>query len=380
MIKNVKLKNFLIRRIFVIFSFFNRLIQKKENKILLYSNMGFRDNIESLYQYLIENNYHQHYRIICSTPDWKKNRSSLKNVYFVNKWKGGFHYFTSSKVYYCFGRIPVKPAKNQISIQMWHGTSFKGFDQSTRQTNSLANQFYTWTFASSEFFRPIVSKKFSVTEETVFICGHPRTDIFYSKRIEQPDKKYIVWLPTFRKSSITGYTDSKLASNLPIFTDLNELEAILDLADIDLYIKLHPLQDPIELAQKKFKRIKIYDQQRFEAEKINLYEWLRNSAALMTDYSSVFYDYLLLDKPIGFTEDDMTSYGNTRGFAVEDPDWFRPGPRLNKPNDVYHFIDELSRGIDRFKERRREVNDLVNYYQDGENCKRALELTGIILK
>lgn len=382
MIRNVKLKNFLINKVFVIFSLLNKWIPKKETKILLYSNMGFRDNIESLYQHLVENGYNEKYQIICSTSDWKKQSAIAKNVRFTSPLKGGLHYFTASKIYYCFGRIPIKPAKNQISIQMWHGTSFKGFDQSTQKTNSFDKQFYTWTFASSEFFRPIVSRKFSVPEKNVWICGHPRTDVFYDKTVLNEQKPYIVWLPTFRQSSITGYSDSELGSSLPIFSETADWEALdqkLEETGTELAVKLHPLQDAVQLTKKSFKHIKIYDQERFKSENLDLYTWLADSAALLTDYSSVFYDYLLLDRPIGFTEDDMESYQDTRGFAVDDPDWFRPGARLKTPEDVYHFIEDISMAKDDFVERRKEVNDRVNAYQDGNNCQRALALAQISL-
>jgi CDP-glycerol glycerophosphotransferase (TagB/SpsB family) len=168
-------------------------------------------------------------------------------------------------------------------------------------------------------------------------------------------------LPTFRQSSITGYSDSELGSSLPIFSETADWEALdqkLEETGIELAVKLHPLQDAVQLTKKSFKHIKIYDQERFKAENLDLYTWLAGSAALLTDYSSVFYDYLLLDRPIGFTEDDMESYQDTRGFAVDDPDWFRPGARLKTPADVCHFIEDVSMAKDGFVERRKEVNDL----------------------
>ena len=54
---------------------------------------------------------------------------------------------------------------------------------------------------------------------------------------------------------------------------------------------------------------------------------LGSSDALITDYSSVYFDYLLLDKPIGFTVDDMELYIKDRGFIFNNPEEYMPGKR-----------------------------------------------------
>lgn len=386
MIKNIRLKKFLINTVFVFLSKINKAIPKKKNRVLLYSNMGFRDNIEALYNFMLENDYNEKYEIICSTNDFKslKNR---ENVKFVSQLKGVFYFLSSSKIYYCFGRIPILPTSRQVTVQMWHGTSFKGFDDSMKATNSLKKQFYTWTFSSSEFFIPIVSIKFAVPKDSVYLCGHPRTDIFFEKldinELQGKDrKKNIVWLPTFRKSNVLGYEDSDSNSSLPIFHTLEELRALdkyLEEIKLELVIKLHPLQNEFEYTNEVFKNIQIYTNERFENAGLNLYKILKYSEALITDYSSVFYDYLLLDKPIGFTEDDISSYSDKRGFAVDDPDKFRPGEKIKNSLDFERFLLDISEGTDIYKEDRKEINNIVNKYQDGENSKRALELAGIKL-
>lgn len=385
MIKNVKLKNFLINTIFSLFSMMNNLFPKKKNRVLLYSNLGFRDNVYALYQYMINNEYYKDYEIICSTNDYKKFFDENKGK-FVGRIRGIIYFFSSSKVYYCFGRIPIEPSKDQITVQMWHGTSFKGFDQSTQKTNSLEKQFFSWTFASSEYFIPIVGKKFSVPIEKVFLCGHPRTDVFYCANTDEEkykNKSYIVWLPTFRKSSIVGYADSDMVSAIPVLKNVEEMlriDKLLDEFNINLIIKLHPVQDEDSFDKTQFKNIFIYNNKEFSEANLDLYILLKWSKALITDYSSVFYDYLLLDKPLGFTEDDFESYSGKRGFAVEDPDWFRAGEKIKNEKDLSTFINNLCSGKDDFRKRRKEVNDLSNKYQDGQNCLRTLKLTGIVLE
>lgn len=383
MIKNIRLKKVLMSTVFQAVTVVNRFVRKRENQILLYSNEGFRDNIRYLYDYLIEQGYNKKYRIICSTNDYRKFEQQVPpNVSFTGNMQGIRKYLTSAHVYYCFGRLPIVPAKGQTAVQMWHGTSFKGFDQSTRKTNSLQKQYYTAVFASSEFFRPIVEKKFACLPEHVYICGHPRTDWLYRNDVTYDlgsFKKTIIWLPTFRKSASMGYADVNTDAVVPFFKldELVELDAVLRENDVHVMIKLHPMQDVPKQSVKALTHVQLLSHQEFTKKNYDLYVLLRQTDALITDYSSVFYDYLLLDRPIGFTEDDEEQYKQNRGFAVENPDEFKPGMRIDSREKLYQFVEDLVNGRDDYKQKRLEINNLSNQYQDGKNCARALLASGI---
>lgn len=380
MIKNVVLKKFLINSVFTLLSVANRVIPKDEKKILLYANEGFRDNTRYLYDYMIEKEYNDSFKIVCSATDYKKFADvSQKNVKFVSIVRGIWEYFSSGTVYYSFGRIPIIPTSRQVVVQMWHGTSFKGFDQSIRKTNSEKKQFYTHVFASSEFFRPIVMKKFACKDENIFICGHPRTDVFYqnySKYDLGDYNKVIIWLPTFRKSSQMGYVDVDTDSIVPFYKteELCSLNDYLKEKRVKLIIKLHPLQDSEKSGKMELSNLQLLTNGDFIKNNYDLYVLLAQTDALITDYSSVFYDYLLLDRPIGFTEDDEKEYQENRGFAVENPDQFKPGMRIKNRGQLLEFIADVVSGKDEYAQKRKKIRDLSNYYQDGKNCERALSL------
>ncbi len=384
MIKSIFLKNLLINSVFRVASVANRLIPKDHNKILLYANEGFRDNVMYLFRHMIKNGYDKKYRIICACDDHKLHSANKHpNVQFVSTKKGMLHFFTASAVYYCFGRVPIVPAKGQFAIQMWHGTSFKGFDQTMQKTNTSKNQFYTHVFASSEFFRPIVEKKFACKPECVYICGHPRTDCFYQSGNKYDlgnSRKVIIWMPTFRRSSQLGYADTDTDNIVPYYKkeELADLDKYARECDVLLLIKFHPMQDVDTQQLDGFTNLRLYSHRQF-AKEFDLYEQLKQTDALITDYSSVFYDYLLLDKPIAFTEDDEEQYASNRGFAVDDPDAFKPGRRIRTKEDLLRFLSDTAEGIDEFKEKRKQINDLSNQYQDGNNCERALRAGNVIL-
>lgn len=379
MIRSIFLKELLTKTVFQGITVLNKIIPKNDKIILLYSNMEFRDNIKVLYEYLIEHSYDKKYRIICCTPDYKKFREkSSKGVAFYPSRQGILFFLLARHVYYCFGKLPIVPAKNQIAIQMWHGTPFKGYDKSMRKRNKKNVTYYTYVFASSEVFRTIVSELFQVDKNRVYINGQPRTDLFYSEPEQISAQKYIIWLPTFRQSKLLGYEDTAYRELLPIFSEeeYEQLNEFLKQRGLKLLVKLHPSQDVVQDI-KEYSNLTIFRHDKFLQNGMDLYRELKKSDALITDYSSVFYDYLLLDRPIAFTADDMDEYRENRGFVFENPEEWMPGPILKNKNDFYTFLEEVSQKKDLYCEKRREINKKVNSYQDGKNIERTLEISEI---
>lgn len=384
MIRNVFVKNLLMGSVFKTISGINRISRKEDKKILLYSDLGFRDNIKYLYDFLIKEKYNVKYQIVCAVKDFKELKSSApKNVKFVSPIEGIYNYLTSNHIFYCFGKLPITPVGKQVVIQMWHGTSFKGFAENMTKTSSQTEKYYTYVYASSEYFKPIVMKKFNCSSGKIALCGHPRTDVFYSKNNQYNLGTYlktIVWMPTFRTSKKLGQTDTTQDSVLPTVKDkeLNDLDEFLGKKNIQLLVKLHPRQDLAGIDTSRLQNLKLMSNEQFEQSGMDVYRLLEQSDALITDYSSVFYDYLLLNRPIGFTENDVAEYQKNRGFAV-DPEKFRPGQRIRSLKELELFIDNVANGKDDYENDREKINDISNKFQDGRNCFRSLELSNIYL-
>lgn len=384
MIKNVALKVFIQNTFFSVFSFFNKYKRHNEKKILLYSNMGFRDNIKALYDYIVEEGYNVRNVIVCSTNDYRKYQTiALPNVQFVSNFRGLWEYFTAGYVYYCFGKLPILPGKKQIVIQMWHGSPYKGADEGMLKGHSPQKQYYTYAFSASKKFAPIWSYNFSMPLEHIIICGHPRCDVLY-KNYSKYDfgnyKKIILWAPTFRKSNITGYSDIKGDDNIvPVIqnSDIEYINERLKVLDVKIVVKLHPLQDLKDYNLVNMDHFILLSNTDFVKRKMDLYRFMKQCDALITDYSSIFYDYLLLDRPIAFTEDDMDDYADTRGYSVDDPEAYKPGFRIKNKEDLLRFVEDLSNNIDNHRCDRARVLDWSNDYRDGRFCERALTCVGI---
>lgn len=387
MIKNIFIKNLISKTVFSLLSTLNIHLKHDNKFILLYSNMGFRDNIYALYEYLRDNEYNKKYVIVCSTNDYKKFKDkSSYNIIFTSNIKGIFYFLKSAHVYYCFGKLPIKPAPKQDVIQMWHGTPLKAGDKATKSIDPQKDVYYTHLFSASKHFIPIISTFFNnFPKNKIVVCGHPRTDILLKQCQVNYDfgnyKKLIAWIPTFRKSQILGYQDCTTESIIPLFSieDFTKLNDFLKKLEIKIVIKLHPLQDLSKYKLCELSHLILLSHQEFTEKNMDLYKLLKLCDGLITDYSSVYYDYLLLNRPIAFTADDEEEYGSHRGYAMENPKDYKPGPIIKNQKDFYSFIADFSNNIDNYKEKRELVKQLSNDYCNGDNCKRALEISNIFI-
>lgn len=383
MITNKQVKKILLR-IFKIINPINKIIYKNPRKIVIYSNLGFRDNVKAVFDYLIDNNYNENYKIICSINDFKKYKNyDLKNVTFTSNFFGIYYFLTSKYFFYCFGKYPIKPSKYQIVVNLWHGTPLKRIGNMEDGKEHEDYNYFTYVLATSNPFKSIMMKSFRCSEENVLICGHPRNDILFNKSNKNKikcDKKLIIWLPTFRHSEIIKEDNSESVNVIPIFENNDSIERLnryLQKSQIHLIIKLHPIQNVNGVSFKNYSNLEILTNQHLKDKKIDLYELLSMSDALITDYSSVYFDYLLLNRPIAFTVDDIDSYGDRRGFVFENPEDYMPGEKIKNEKQFFEFLDKINLGRDEYELERAKINDYANYYKDGENSKRIIDMVGI---
>ena len=124
--------------------------------------------------------------------------------------------------------------------------------------------------------------------------------------------RYILWTPTFRKSSLLNIDNGELQNTVPLFSfeQLDSLNCYLKKKEIHMIVKRHPIEDVDESVQMDFSNLHIFTHRQFVAKGYELYAVASNAMALVTDYSSMAFDYMLLDRPIGYTVDDLNEYQN----------------------------------------------------------------------
>ncbi|MEB3376386.1 CDP-glycerol glycerophosphotransferase family protein [Pediococcus pentosaceus] len=358
------------------FSTLNKIVRKKKDRIVLYSNWGFRDNVEYLFKFLVNNNYNERYEIICASNDFLGlEKKHYKNTKFVSNKIHILYYFLSSKYFfYCFGGLPITPAKEQIVVNLWHGMPIKKVGLlETNATHKRLN-YFSYILSYSDFFSDIIKKSFDVDDSKILVANAPRNEALLVPENKNSKKKYIVWMPTYRSSKQLNSINGSENEILPLIKSESELQIIDELLnrnDEVLFVKLHPLQDYTHFS-KNYENIRFIDDKWLKTNQTGLYEFLAESEALITDYSSISIDYVLLNKPIFYILDDIELYKKNRGlnFTLEQ---FIAGNIINDFNEFSNIFLEK----DNFKALRKDKEELF-YDNKYHGSKYILNIVGIV--
>jgi len=360
----------------------NKIVRKDSKTIFLYSNLGFYDNVKAIFDHLIENGYNKKYKIIVSLNDWEKyTETAEKNVKYVSNVKGLFAFFRSKYCFYCFGKYPVKPSKKQIVFNLWHGMPLKRIGNMVKGHEKTDYNYFTHLLCTSVYFRDIMKKSFNATDKQIFICGQPRTDEMLSPVAAEDEitvkaalvsyearfSKMLLWLPTFRENE---------GSELDILSadKLSELDRICGENDWCMIVKLHPLSSFDVSKCSGYKNIGFASNAMLSELHIGFYSLVAMSSCLITDYSSIYFDYMLLDRPMGFAISDIDKYKSDRGFVFDDPLSRMPGDIITTGDELLKFVRKIIDGKDDYVNSRRKLSEQFNKYCDNKNCERILTL------
>ena len=364
------MKKSILKICFKPLSLLNKIIKKDNKIIFFYSNLGFRDNVKAFYDYLIKNKYNEHYKIIVSVNDYKEYEyQAPENVVFIGNKEGIKAFLKAKYAFYCFGKYPIKPSKRQTVVNLWHGTPLKKIGNLEKGCEKIDYNFFSKVITSSQMYKPIMAQIFGCKESQVEVLGNPRNDEMFVQDIEVDKSvrgkydKMILWLPTYREY------DEKFVISTLTEEDLKQLDNELSKRNSRIIIKLHPLQTA-QVKNEKLENICFITQKELGEKNLTVYTLLRNADALITDYSSVYFDYLLLDRPIAFAIGDMEQYAGKRGFIFEEPKEYMPGAMVHSLKDIEDFISDMANGQDDYAQERQRVNNKVNYYKDGGSCER----------
>lgn len=242
------------------------------------------------------------------------------------------------------------------------------------------------TISTSPEFSKIMAEAFGIDQSSVLMTGQPCNDsLFYEhnslKKLNIDKKKYkkvVMWMPTYRKSvvgdiRIDGNADS-FGVSIILAEHRNDLESHLSSLDILLLIKPHPMD---VLCQQEFSQtghIKIINNQDLEANDIVLYELLAETDVLLTDYSSVFIDYMVTGKPMAFICDDLEEYSNSRGFCFNPPRDYMPGEILSNYEQLISYLSEIEKYSKKWKTSYEMIRDELNRQKCPNACKRICDI------
>ena len=138
-----------------------------------------------------------------------------------------------------------------------------------------------------------------------------------------------------------------------------------------MIVKPHPAQDLAHIRALELSNLRFIDDGLFAAHGITSYEFLACTDALITDYSSVLFDYLLTGKPVGLTFEDIDAYARQPGFAIDPQPLRESAAMLDTPDDFRTFFAQLASGDDPLRTKRLQLTKLTNQYTDGHSAERV---------
>lgn len=280
--------------------------------------------------------------------------TNVNQIVFVkkNSLKGIYHYLTANFIFETHGmfeQFPILPWQKKINL--WHGMPLKKIGRLSGNPIKLK---MTATISTAPVFDDIMSGAFEIDKRRVIKVGQPRNDLFFANSKMDFSSLFhnhdatIAWLPTYRQSDVgdirvDGVQKANDVGGLSE-TELTQIDQFLEQQEINLVVKLHPmdiLNDKLTEFP-HFKRIKLLTKNQFASLNLEVNDFLAATAGLITDYSSVYFDYVLTGKPIGILQLDKSAYADGRGFVSREVARQFTGESITNVNDFLTFIKKLN--------------------------------------
>lgn len=357
-----------------VLKFVNSFVPKAKNMVVFVDGRMYKDSIEALkkqYEAIVGSKYKTY--ILYTSKDHYNNSKENRKFYYPSVM--GLFILLRSK--FIITDIVIGDSflsSKQIIFNIWHGIGLKKILGFTDEHSNRKKGFAHYAVAYSDYFVETVSKAFIIPKENVLISGSPRNDYFYmGKRSDLsfiiPDyreyKQVIIWMPTYRQStSAHSKNDGGISEyGIPIINSNNimELNQVLKNNKQYLVIKHHVLQNSNKQIQGTLSNIKVVLSSDFVGTDMPLYQFIGQCDALISDYSSIYLEYLSLNKPICFAYDDFSEYEAKRGFMFQNPKEMMPGLHVTDFDSLIYFFNQLSRNKD-------------EYYLDRKNAIRNMGL------
>lgn len=368
-------------------------IQTQENLVLFFAFKGksYGCSPKAIYEYMIKQEKYQNYQFLWAFKEPEKYRFLEENRNTKVIAYGGKQYqkaLARAKYWFFNYRLEdhLYPKKDQVYVQCWHGTPLKKLGYDLKDTHNALNtesEIHNKYKIDAKKFKfmlspsPFATEKFisawnlkaTNMEHKMIEEGYPRNDFLYNYTKEQveeikqklnlPNKKIILYAPTFRDNqhqSGVGYT--------------YQTQVDFDLLREELE------QDYIILFRAHYLVANSFDFEKYQGFIYNVsdYDDINHlyviSDVLITDYSSVFFDYANLQRPIIFYMYDFEEYKDElRGFYIDLKEL--PGKITKNEKELLQAIKEVKDFT--YQEIYHQFNQKYNLLDDGQAAKRVVE-------
>ncbi len=366
-----------------------------EKRVLFESFMGrkYVDSPKAIYEYMLNSEEYKDYKFVWffKNPEEHKNVADNPRTK-VYKYGSADYYrlYATSKYWITNSRVPdtISKRKGQVYVQCWHGTPLKklGFDIEVKGGNAMNSlkdirykyevdsKKYTYMVSPSRFCTEKYISAFNLKavgkEDIVIEQGYPRNDFLINytekdvkdikKKLKLPkDKKIILYAPTWRDNQHTsgvGYT-------YKTEVDFDKLREKLEDEYIILFRAHYFVANSFDF--EKYKGF-IYNVSDYD----DINHLYVISDILITDYSSVFFDYSILKRPILFYMYDLDEYQhNLRDFYFGLDEL--PGPIVEKEDELIKEIEKTKKF--KYDNKYKKFNEKFTYLDDGKASERVVK-------
>ena len=357
-----------------------------------YDGRNYACSPKAIYEYMINNKKYKDYKFVWAFKYPNKYKFDDNTIVVKSNSKECFKYLASSKYWIVNSLIDVaiKKKKNQIYLQCWHGTPLKKlrYDievkgsvlntiEEIRKRNDLDAIKFDYFISPSKFCTEKFTSAFNLEKlgkkNIIIEKGYPRNDYLFNykkgdinrikKDLKLPkDKKIILYAPTFRDNQHTsgvGYT-----YNLGI--DFDKMKNELSRDYIILFRTHYFVSNSFDFS--KYENF-IYDVSNYD----DINELYIISDLLITDYSSVFFDFANLKKPMLFYMYDLDDYkNNLRDFYFDLK--ILPGPIVKQEDELIKAIKNIDNYDKIYHDKYVKFNEKFNYLDDGKATERVMEV------
>lgn len=357
LLQAVKKPDLVFKRLYQILFNLVGFLPVKHNLIIFESFLGkqYSDSPRAIYEYLKEKQ--PEYKLLWSVDKRYKKDFEQLDIPFVYRFSIKWLFLMPRANYWVINsRMPywIRKPNHTIYLQTWHGTPLKKLAGDMEEvympgtsTEAYKESFYkeaqNWDFlVSPNAYSTAIFKRAFHYKHEMIESGYPRNDFLFThnnhetiNRIRaslgiEKNKKVILYAPTWRDNEY--FAQGKYKFTLKI--DLEQLQSNLG-KDYVILLRLHYLiANRIDVSQYKGF---VIDTSNYD----DIRELYLISDLLITDYSSVFFDYLCLKRPIIFYTYDIDSYRDKlRGFYF-DFEKNAPGPLVKTTDDLIRTILQL---------------------------------------
>jgi len=276
----------------------------------------------------------------------------------------------------------VKRRKRQVIVQTWHGTPLKKLVNDVHRSDlvwralikNVAKEVPAWSvLVSPNSFSTAAFRSAFGYSGKVLESGYPRNDYLYRKDKREitakvreeldlpPNRKIILYAPTFRENK--RYGPGRYAYDSPI--DFTALKRALSEEYVLLVRNHYYVVDGVPGAGDGF----VWDVSQYP----NLEELLVAADILITDYSSLMFDYAHLGRPMLFFTYDLAEYrDNLRGFYF-DFEHEAPGPLIGDTPELVQAIKNIDVVIAAYRDRFDRFREKFTELDDGNAAERVVD-------